>query len=59
MTIKEIKKAVEESTGYPVDDIELGAKEITVWNSEVGVIAVYKRKANKLIPTQTNNEENK
>lgn len=53
MTIKEVKKTVEESTGYTVDNCELGAKEITVWNDEIGVIAIYKIKTGKLIITQS------
>lgn len=54
MTIKEIKKTVEESTGYTVNDCENDAKEITFWNDEVGVIAIYKRKTGKLVITQKN-----
>ena len=54
MMIKEIKKTVEESTGYTVNDCENDAKEITFWNDEVGVIAIYKRKTGKLVITQKN-----
>ena len=53
MKINELKKIVEDSTGYTVDDCELGAKEITIWNDEVGVIAIYKRRTGKLVITQS------
>lgn len=52
MNVKELKKMVEEATSYTVDDIELGSKEITVFNNELGVIAIYKRRSGKLIITQ-------
>ena len=53
MTIEELKKTVEDSTGYTVNNCELGSKEIVVWNDEVGVIAIYKRRTGKLIITQS------
>lgn len=50
--IIEMKKTVEEATGYTVDNIELGSKEITMFNNELGVIAIYKRRSGKLVITQ-------